>query len=86
MTGAAGAHPNPNLTGTLRVSAAALGPAWGWAGPVSVREGKTRSWGWRVARSTVTGVKDGQRRAVTLTGTQFRNACKLKSTRFHLGP
>jgi len=53
---------------------------------VSVREGKARSWGWRVARSTVTGVKDGQRRAVTLTGTQFRNACKLKSTRFHLDP
>jgi hypothetical protein len=53
---------------------------------VSVREVKGRSWGWRVARSTVTGVKDGQPRAVTLTGTQFRNACKLKSTKFHLDP
>jgi hypothetical protein len=46
--------------------------------------GQGRPWGWRVASITVTGVKDGQRRAVTLTGRQFRNACKLKSTKFHL--
>jgi SpoIID/LytB domain protein len=81
-----GAHPNPNTTWKLRVSAAALGARLGVGTAVSVREVKPRSWGWRVSSITVTGVKDGRRRTVTLTGTQFRNAFRLKSTRFHVDP
>jgi stage II sporulation protein D len=81
-----GAHPNPNTSWKLRVSAAALGARLGVGTAVSVREVKPRSWGWRVSSITVTGVKDGQRRTVTLTGTQFRNAFRLKSTKFHVDP
>jgi stage II sporulation protein D len=81
-----GAHPNPNATWKVRVSAAALGARLGVGTAVSVREVKPGSWGWRVSSITVTGVKDGQRRTVTLTGTQFRNAFKLKSTKFHVDP
>ena len=81
-----GAHPNPNTSWKLRVSAAALGARLGVGRAVSVREVKPRSWGWRVSSITVTGVRDGRRRTVTLTGTQFRNAFRLKSTRFHLDP
>jgi hypothetical protein len=53
---------------------------------VSVREVKPGSWGWRVSSITVTGVKDGQRRSVTLTGGRFRAAFRLKSTKFHVDP
>jgi stage II sporulation protein D len=81
-----GAHPNPNTGWKLRVSAAALGARVGVGTAVSVREVKPRSWGWRVSSITVTGVRDGRRRTVTLTGTQFRNALRLKSTKFHVDP
>jgi peptidoglycan hydrolase-like amidase len=81
-----GAHPNPNPTWTVRVSAAWLGARLGVGRAVSVSEVKPRSWGWRVSSITVTGVKDGQRRSVTLTGSQFRAALRLKSTKFHVDP
>jgi SpoIID/LytB domain protein len=81
-----GAHPNPNTTWTVRVSAAWLGARLGVGRAVSVSEVKPRSWGWRVSSITVTGVKDGRRRSVTLTGSQFRAALRLKSTKFHVDP
>ena len=81
-----GAHPNPNTSWKLRVSAAALGARLGVGRAVSVREVKPRSWGWRVSSITVTGVRDGRRRTLTLSGTQFRNAFRLKSTKFHVDP
>ena len=81
-----GAHPNPNATWTVRVSAASLGARLGVGRAVSVREVKPPSWGWRVSTVTVTGVRNGQPRTVTLTGSQFRAALKLKSTKFHVDP
>jgi SpoIID/LytB domain protein len=81
-----GAHPNPNHTWTARVSAAALGARLGVGTAVSVREVKPRSWGYRVSTITVNGVKDGHPTSVTLTGTEFRAALKLKSTKFHVDP
>jgi SpoIID/LytB domain protein len=81
-----GAHPNPNHSWTVRVSAASLGARLGVGTAVSVREAKPRSWGWRVSSITVTGVKGGRRRSVTVTGAQFRAALKLKSTKFHVDP
>jgi SpoIID/LytB domain protein len=81
-----GAHPNPNHTWTVRVSAASLGARLGVGTAVSVRETKPRSWGWRVSTIAVTGVRNGRRRTVTLTGAQFRAALKLRSTKFHVNP
>jgi stage II sporulation protein D len=79
-------HPNPNHTWTLRMSAASLGARLGVGTATSVREVKPRSWGDRVSTITVTGVKDGRSTSVTLTGTQFWAALKLKSTKFHVDP
>jgi peptidoglycan hydrolase-like amidase len=81
-----GAHPNPNHTWTVRVSAASLGARLGIGTATSVREVKPKSWGYRVSTITVTGVKDGRRTSVTLTGTQFQAALRLKSTKFHVDP
>ena len=81
-----GAHPNPNHTWTVRVSAASLGTRLGIGTATSVREVKPKSWGYRVSIITVTGVKDGRRTSVTLTGTQFQAALRLKSTKFHVDP
>jgi SpoIID/LytB domain protein len=81
-----GIHPNPNHSWTLRMSAASLGARLGVGTATSVREVKPRSWGYRVSTITVTGVKDGRSTSVTLTGTQFRVALKLKSTKFHVDP
>jgi peptidoglycan hydrolase-like amidase len=68
------------------VSAAALGARLGVGTAVSVREVKPRSWGYRVSTITVNGVKGGHPTSVTLTGTEFRAALKLKSTKFHVDP
>jgi stage II sporulation protein D len=81
-----GAHLNPNHTWKLRVSAATLGARVGVGTALSVREVKPRSWGYRVSTITITGVKAGHPTSVTLTGTQFRTALKLKSTKFHVDP
>jgi SpoIID/LytB domain protein len=81
-----GAHPNPNHTWTVRVSAASLGARLGVGTATTVREVKPESWGYRVSTITVTGVKDGRRTSITLTGTQFQTALRLKSTKFHVDP
>jgi hypothetical protein len=81
-----GGPTHPNLTGKLPVSVAALGTRPGWAGPSRSRQVKARSWGWRVASRTVTGPKDGQRRAVTPDRPPVRNAGKRTSATFHLDP
>ena len=81
-----GAHPNPNHSWTVRGSAASLGARLGVGTAIAVREVKPGSWGWRVSSITVTGVKAGRRRSVTLTGAQFRAALGLKSTKFHVHP
>jgi SpoIID/LytB domain protein len=81
-----GAHPNPNSSWTVRISAASLGARLGVGTAVSVTEVKPRSWGYRVSRITVTGIKDGHRRTVTMTGARFRSALGLKSTKFHVHP
>jgi hypothetical protein len=85
VTGAAD-PPTPNLTGKLPVSVAALAARPGVGRAVSVRQVKARSWGWRVAASTVTGPKDGQRRAVIPDRPPVRNAGKRTSATFHLDP
>jgi hypothetical protein len=51
-----------------------------------VRETKIPSWGGRVSRITVTGVKGGRRTSATVTGTWFRKTYGLKSTKFHISP
>jgi SpoIID/LytB domain protein len=81
-----GAHPNPNTSWTVRLSAASLGARVGVGTATSVREVKPRSWGYRVSSITVTGVKAGRRVRVTLTGAQFRAKLGLKSTKFHVHP
>jgi hypothetical protein len=48
--------------------------------------GQARSWGRRVASSTVTGPKDGQRRVVTPDRPPVRNAGRRTSATFHLDP
>ena len=53
---------------------------------ILVREVKPRSWGYRVSSITVTGVRAGRLRSVTLTGAQFRAKLGLKSTKFHVHP
>ena len=81
-----GAHPNPNFRWRKTVSAAGLGARLGIGTAVSVRETKLPSWGGRVSRVVVEGVKDGRRRTVTVSGTWFRTAYGLKSTKFHISP
>ena len=81
-----GAHPNPNFRWSVRLSAAALGARLGVGTAVAVSETKVPSWGGRVSRITVAGIKQGRRERVTLTGAQFRTAFGLKSTKFHISP
>jgi hypothetical protein len=44
------------------------------------------SWGGRVSRVKVEGVKDGRPTSATVTGSWFRSAYGLKSTKFHISP
>jgi SpoIID/LytB domain protein len=81
-----GAHPNPNFRWSKRVSAATLGARLGVGTATSVRETNRASWGGRVSRLTVVGVKDGRRRSATVTGSWFRRAFGLKSTKFRITP
>jgi stage II sporulation protein D len=81
-----GAHPNPNFRWTKTVSAATLGARVGVGTATSVSETRVPSWGGRVSRVTVVGVKAGRRRSVTVTGVWFRKAFGLKSTRFRITP
>jgi SpoIID/LytB domain protein len=81
-----GAHRNPNFRWTKTVSAAALGARLGIGTATAVRETKLPSWGGRVSRITVTGVKNGRRTSATVTGSWFRKAYGLKSTKFHISP
>jgi stage II sporulation protein D len=82
-----GAHPNPNSSWTVTVSAASLGKRVGVGKAISVHEVKPRSWGYRVSTIAVTGVTSaGRLRTVTLTGSEFRAALRLKSTKFHVHP
>ena len=87
VTGAAG-PPTPTriLPGSCRSRWPPWAPARGWAGPSRSRQVKARSWGWRVATSTVTGPKDGQRRVVTPDRPPVRNAGRRTSATFHLDP
>ena len=68
------------------MSAAALGTRLGFGTATRVRETKLPSWGGRVSRVTVEGIKGGRRTSVTVTGTWFRKAYGLKSTKFHISP
>jgi hypothetical protein len=63
-----------------------LGARLGIGTAIRVRETKMPSWGGRVSRVTVDGVKDGQPTSVTVTGSWFRSAYGLKSTKFHITP
>ena len=81
-----GGHPNPNFRWRKTVSAAGLGARLGIGTAVSVRETRLPSWGGRVSRVVVEGVDGGRRRTVTVTGTWFRRAYSLKSTKFHISP
>jgi stage II sporulation protein D len=81
-----GAHRNPNFRWKKTVSAAALGARLGIGTATRVRETKLPSWGGRVSRVTVEGIKAGRRTSVTVTGAWFRKAYGLKSTKFHISP
>ncbi|HEV2892936.1 MAG TPA: SpoIID/LytB domain-containing protein [Actinomycetota bacterium] len=81
-----GAHRNPNFRWKKTVSAASLGARLGIGTATRVRETKLPSWGGRVSRVTVEGIKAGRRTSVTVTGTWFRKAYGLKSTKFHISP
>ena len=81
-----GSHPNPNFRWRRTVSAAGLGARLGIGTATRVRETKMPSWGGRVSRVTVEGVKDGRRTSATVTGSWFRSAYALKSTKFHITP
>ncbi len=81
-----GAPPNLNFRWRKTVSAAGLGARLGIGTAVSVRETKVPSWGGRVSRVVVVGVEGGRRRTVTVSGTWFRTAYALKSTKFHISP
>jgi SpoIID/LytB domain protein len=81
-----GSHRNPNFRWTKRISAAGLGAKLGIGTATAVRETKLPSWGGRVSRVKVEGVKDGRRTSATVTGTWFRKAYSLKSTKFHISP
>jgi stage II sporulation protein D len=81
-----GAHRNPNFRWTKKISAAGLGAKLGIGTATAVRETKLPSWGGRVSRVKVDGVKNGRRTSVTVTGSWFRSAYSLKSTKFHISP
>jgi stage II sporulation protein D len=81
-----GAHPNRNFRWTVRVPATTLGARLGVGVATSVRETRVPTWGARVSRITVEGVKAGRRTRVTVTGARFRAALGLKSTRFRVAP
>ena len=81
-----GTHRNPNFRWSKTVSAASLGARLGIGTATRVRETKLPSWGGRVSRVTVYGVKGGRRTSVTVTGSWFRKAYTLKSTKFHISP
>jgi stage II sporulation protein D len=81
-----GAHRNPNFRWKKTVSAASLGARLGIGTATRVRETKLPSWGGRVSRVTVEGIKAGRRTSATVTGTWFRKAYGLKSTKFHISP
>ena len=81
-----GAHRNPNFRWKKTVSAAALGARLGIGTATRVRETKLPSWGGRVSRVTIEGVKAGRRTSRTVSGTWFRRAYRLKSTKFHISP
>jgi stage II sporulation protein D len=81
-----GAHRNPNFRWTKKISAAGLGAKLGIGTATAVRETKLPSWGGRVSRVEVEGVTGGRRTSVTVTGTWFRSAYGLKSTKFHISP
>jgi stage II sporulation protein D len=81
-----GAHRNPNFRWTKRISAAGLGAKLGIGTATAVRETKMASWGGRVSRVKIEGVSGGRRTSVTVTGTWFRSAYGLKSTKFHISP
>jgi hypothetical protein len=76
--------PTRASTGVVVRFETALPPALGTA--TAVRETKMPSWGGRVSRVTVEGVKDGRRTSATVTGSWFRSAYTLKSTKFHISP
>jgi stage II sporulation protein D len=81
-----GAHRNPNYRWARKVSAAALGARLGIGTATAVRETKRASWGGRVSRVTVVGVRDGRRTSATVSGAWFQKAYALKSTKFHISP
>jgi stage II sporulation protein D len=81
-----GSHPNPNFRWRVTISAAGLGARLGIGTATRVRETKLPSWGGRVSRVTVDGVKDGRPTQATVTGAWFRSAYGLKSTKFHIDP
>ena len=81
-----GAHRNPHFRWKKTVSAASLGAKLGIGTATRVRETKLPSWGGRVSRVVVEGVSGGRRRTVTVSGTWFRTAYGLKSTKFHISP
>ena len=81
-----GDHRNPNFRWTKTISAAGLGARLGIGTATKVRETNRPSWGGRVSRVTVEGIKAGRRTSVTVTGTWFRQAYGLKSTKFRISP
>jgi cobalamin biosynthesis protein CobD/CbiB len=81
-----GAHRNPNSRWSKTVSAAALGARLGIGTATAGRETKRPSWGRRVTRITVLGIKDGRRTSATVSGAWLRTAYALKPTKFHISP
>jgi stage II sporulation protein D len=81
-----GAHRNPNFRWKKTISAAGLGARLGIGTATRVRETNMPSWGGRVSRVTVEGIKAGRRTSVTVTGAWFRKAYALKSTKFRISP
>ena len=81
-----GGHPNPNFRWKVTISAAGLGARLGIGTATSIRETKMPSWGGRVSRVVVEGVEDGRPTSATVTGSWFRSAYGLKSTKFHIDP
>jgi stage II sporulation protein D len=77
-----GSHPNPNFRWRVDVSAATLGARLGVGTALAVAETKVPSWGGRVSTVRVRGTGG----TVTVTGSQFRSAFGLKSTKFHVTP
>jgi stage II sporulation protein D len=77
-----GSHPNPNYRWRVDVSAATLGARLGVGTALAVAETKVPSWGGRVSTIRVRGTGG----TVTVTGSRFRSAFGLKSTKFHVTP